>query len=322
NTIWLWRADQSTLVLPGMFLRATADPLHQKLAVIESTSTGPLLAYWSPSSGLVGASPIPNSSSNQFRIDWQSEGNALLINELNPAGKIWWSKLDAGQPFVDVLPQASYYWSENILRGSDSSFLYQIDPATRKFLQTQKSLGIVDATKNLTLQTTSTGILLKERSLSTRLFALPSGQWNFGDLEQFYILLHDHDHWLAMDTASPPYAEQLTGDHPRWLMGSEPLSALFVNDGEVWMWQMGKTPALLWRQSEPIQEVDWHRSGTSVFIADQHHLFALELDDRNGRQITQLADFDQIRDFGLIGKSLFIAGTKNGISGLWKIEIE
>ena len=135
--------------------------------------------------------------------------------------------------------------------------------------------------------------------------------------------MRDGDRWLAVSTQEKnPYAGSVTGDDPRWLARAEHPTALFINRNELWMWAIGQEPALLWRQSDPILQALWHRSGNTVFLATRTQLFALDLDERNGRIITPLADFSNITGMGMIDRDIYVAGTREGQEGLWRIKIE
>ncbi|MDO8583613.1 MAG: PEGA domain-containing protein [bacterium] len=320
NHIFLWRQSEPALTLAGPFIRATADPLNQKLAIISQTPTALTLGYWSPSSGLVAQRPLVNATNADLQLRWRADGGALLIGGNALTASAWWSALDAGKPFVEALPSALYHWAGDFLRGNDASMSYQIDPKSRTLTRELLFKGAQAQTDNYSLQTTSTGVLLIQQSLRKRVYSLPTGKWYFGDLHQPYLLLRDAAQWLVLDPTDLPVSEQATGDYPRWLHNSD--NALFLNRGEIWLWHMGNSPELLWRQSEPILQAVWHREGRTIFVADEHQIFALSLDNRNGRVVTPLADFDRIDDMGMIGKVLFIAGTKNETQGLWKLEVE
>jgi hypothetical protein len=114
----------------------------------------------------------------------------------------------------------------------------------------------------------------------------------------------------------------VSGDYPRWLISGNGPRALIVNRTELWQVLENEPPQLLLRQSEPLVQARWHRSGTNIFYATGRDLYALELDERSGRIVNHLATFDQINDFDLLGKNIYVAGTLNGVPGLWKLALE
>jgi hypothetical protein len=94
------------------------------------------------------------------------------------------------------------------------------------------------------------------------------------------------------------------------------------HDGELWMMRLGYQPELLLRESEPITGSAWYRSGNDVFYSTRHEVTALALDARDGRRQTLLATFDDIQGMTLGKKELYVAGTRAGKTGIWKIVVE
>jgi len=325
NAVWLWKINEPAVLLPGDYKIISADPLNQKLALVAAQSPAvSTLSYWSPASGLASSSTFAASAADSLLLRWQNDGNAVLLNGFSIKEKTWWSKPVTARPFVDPLPTGTYHWSGTDLLGENAPSSFRLVPQSKTFAREPLAPRTIGIAQDLTLQfTSSSEEVLADRSLRTRLFSMPAGQWSFGEIRKPYVLLQDSRRWLAINLEqSDPYVGQVTGDQPRWLTGSNPPTALFVNDREVWMWKMGNDPVLLWRQSDPIRQVAWHRGGTAVFIADEHQIFTLELDDRNGRQVTQLATFDHLEDFGIVNRTLYIAAQKGTQRGLWQVNVE
>ena len=138
-----------------------------------------------------------------------------------------------------------------------------------------------------------------------------------------FVLLKDHDRWLGMEIKfGQPYAETLRGDYPRWAQRQDPPNALFMDGNEFWLWTMGSSPILLWRQSSSLVQVLWHRTSNSIFVADEQQVFALNIDEGMSQSPIPLATFDHINDMTTIGRSLYIAGTREGSSGIWELPVE
>jgi hypothetical protein len=179
-------------------------------------------------------------------------------------------------------------------------------------------LGALDG---LTLEVnTSTGFLnLRSRSILHQLFQLPRGDWQFADQQGAYTLLKDGNRWLAVRIrVDGNRAEEVTGDWPRWLPSSEIPTALFLNQNEIWTWELGSAPVLIARQSEPFVQVAWHPDGQTIFVASKNELYALELDDRGGRQKTSLASFDMIYDMTYADGSIFLNAEMGGVRGMYR----
>ncbi|MSR85711.1 PEGA domain-containing protein [Candidatus Uhrbacteria bacterium] len=172
--------------------------------------------------------------------------------------------------------------------------------------------------------TTTHAQILMDRNFLRKEFALPPGPWKLWQIKDNFVLLQHGEEWLALDPSQSgkSYITQVSGDHPRWLDRAPRPTAIFLKKNEVWLWTLGQDPELLWRQSEPLTQAIWHDSGTTIFLATTQDIFALSLDERNGRVITPLAHFDQIHDLAMLNKILYIAGAKDGQDGLWKLEVE
>jgi len=328
NAIWLWKAQPATeLALPGRFTAVSADPSRGKLALFSASTSTTSLAYWIPGQTELVSQTLAGYPANVIPVvRWRKDGQAILVNGLSSHSAGWWSYASNQSTSVQTpLPAAAFHWTGNEVVGSDAQHTYRIDPRTQAYTQESVPASTVDASDNLTLQTNprSATLVLSDRSFLTKLFELPAGVWRFGDFESTSILLTDGERWLCVDPkADPPTQGILTGDVPRWLNRSSRPRALFVNRNEVWSWDLGSNPTLLWRQSGTVVQARWHRGGTSVFIATPEQIFALDLDDRSGRTTTQIAAFDRINDFDLLGNTLYVAGTRQGQEGLWSVAVE
>jgi len=316
NDIWLWREHTPSLVLEGDFRSSTPNPLQDMLALIEqSSSSSAKLWYWSPTQTPPILQQIPSSTVDRLSpLRWNARGTALLGGGITMEQETWWSK-PVEHARIDLLPRAIYHWLDQSAIGA----------RTQTFTQTPLVPPTLSTSNHLSLKTeaTSSGRLLVERSIRTHAFALPPGNWNFGDLRSPYVLLNDGDHWLAVHPRSDqPHQGEIRGDRPRWFDGARQPTALFLSPREVWVWTIGNAPLLLWRQSEPLVQAVWHRSGQYIFLADKTRLSAISLNDHYGRIVTTLAEFDDIVDMGLVGRDLYIAATKNNQRGLWRMQVE
>ncbi len=327
NNVWLLREAEPSLMLPGKIVKATADPAGEKIALLFETSGSPSLAYWTPENGTSDATTLIslNAASSTIAMRWQPDGEALLINGLGLSEPAWWSRPEKGGAYADLLPSGLYFWEGNELTGTDGVADLNLFSRTKSFTRTLLKPNIVADLNGYTLETNTDTqkMTLTDTSFLTRVFSLPQGQWHFGDRQKPFVILKDGERWLALNPkSSPPFAGQAFGDYPRWLSTQKEPSALLVNGNEVWVWVLGQNPTLIWRQSEPIIQAAWHRSGTRIFLASATQVTAIELDERNGRIITPLASCDRVWDMGFVGKNLYIAATKNSERGLWALPVE
>lgn len=307
DTIHLWkRVPEETLLQEGNFPLLRSDPDNELVGFVEVSGTRQRLHFFSTSAGIREDFSLTTSTESLPDLRWRQDGGVLLVDEKTGPD------LSVKPTFLSlqrtVLPPNDYHWNGTELMSSASS-------------KTSSDLQSGDFTLSTT--TSSQQQLLLDRAFRRRAFSLPSGAWTFGELRNSLVLLRDGDDWLGVNPkASNPFSGRIHGDYPRWEPNTQKPRALFLNQTEVWLWDPGQPPSLLRRQSEPIRNVIWHPNGHDLFLATDHEVIALELDDRGGRTTTPIDHFDSIHDLAFAGTTLLVSGTKNGQSGLWRIIVE
>ncbi len=326
NHIWLWRISQPRLVWSGRPQSLQADRLREHALLSHEIDGSMRWQVWTPN--------VPSSSSfaltqaatsSAFQTRWRSDGQAAIIEE-PLSGKTWWIHTLKGRESAELLTKGTYHWSETDLIGNTEKSTIRLNTNEQRFVRTPHKTGVFEQSQGLELQaltTSSEQRILVDDSFLTRRFALPPGNWSFGEIQRPFVLLRDLDRWLAVQIKfGQPYAETVRGDYPRWATRQDPPKALFLQGNEIWMWAMGSSPTLLWRQSAPLVQVAWHRSGDYVFVADQKQLFVLSVIDGADQVVTALASFENIVDLTVIGRSLYVAGEKDRSSGIWELLVE
>lgn len=326
NRLWLWNDASPAVTLPRAVARVEADALRDKVVLAFAQATSVSLAIWTADERLSAPSPVASlAPSDPLTIRFHDDGQSILVDGLSPSDRAWWSSLASPNANIQALPIGMYRWSGNELLGTDNQNQFILQPRNGSLTRNRWPANIVDQENNFVLQrnTSTGGLILKNQSFGGRSSVLPPGEWRFAETRSNILLLKDGEDWLAIDPRTqPPNANLLNGDVPRWLADTNLPTALFLHRNELWSWRAGELPMLLWRQSEPIMKAAWHRSGDAVFIATKQQVFALDLDDRGGRIITTLANFDEIRDMDVLDKTLIIAAKKDGQDALWKLEVE
>lgn len=329
NTIRLWPKTAPSLVSPKTFLRLETNPRGTGLAALTAEDTEVRAGMWTPRSVSSAVITIASSTvSTKIPLRWNSEGTSFVLNgvsRLTPSVCI----TPTNPLRVDQLPAGIYTWSdEYTLLGTDDAFLTQLQTRSNRLSRTPLPPYTVFANQDFLLQTTGTpaALWLTKNSLRDRVYQLSSLGARivdrFGDILVFKG--SSEFEWFAIDTADTlPRIQEARGDYPRWLSGAS-LSprALLVEGGEVWLWDLHRSPSLLWRQPEPIVQAAWHPDGDQIVLADRTHVFALDLDGRDGRITTPLAEFEEIRDLAFLRRQLYVAGRQEGKEGLWEFVLE
>ena len=320
NTISLWADTSPVLLQEGFFTQVSASDDGATLAVIDSTSTQ-CIFYTTDNRRIQSVALPKNLTTSPQPLRWNQNGTAVVLGGANLNDTAWWTTPDALSRDSGLLPPGQYFWDQNTLIGYDLQKQYTLNTRLRTLATIKLSDAKLGTLEGLTLAlNTSTGFLnLRSESILHKVFQLPNGNWQFAGQKDDYTLLKDGNRWLsARIRADGNFAEQMVGDWPRWLPSSDKPTALFLNQNEIWRWQLGDQAELIARQSEPFVQVAWHPDGNTIFVANAKEVYALELDDRGGKQKTSLATFDEVFDFAYADGSLFIAAQKDGVRGLYQ----
>jgi len=102
-------------------------------------------------------------------------------------------------------------------------------------------------------------------------------------------------------------------------------SLLFYNDWEMFIYDLNKKdPELITRLGQQIKCAIWHPDGKHLIFAADNKINIIELDNRELRNVIDLADNSEVRDMALSrdGKVLFFSGKVNGAEGVYKLVLQ
>ena len=327
NGIHLWRqAPDIQLVLNGTFTEVESNPERDTLAALErgtgGTSSSRLVLL--QSRGRVAAeTALPSLGEGPTALDWQADSRAVLVD--GPSGQDALVRLARGGAMATTTP-AQGAWQGSAFIAPNGTTTWTWNSRTGTANVEPKATSTRERSGDFSLEDAPAGMvqLLFDRTFSSRAFSLPPGRWSFAEFFGNALVLRDGTRWLGVDPRqTPPFLGQAEGEAPRWLRDDEgPAHGLFAHGNELWLWALGEAPALLARQSDALVEAAWHASGDAVFFATKTQLEALELDERSGRIRQPLAAFDEIRSLDTLGKTVYVAGKRGGIDGLWAVTAE
>jgi hypothetical protein len=325
NHILLWPEATPVLAHSGNVFGLNADPYRDHALLLQKAESTWQWQLWTPTGSSDPAILANASPSSTFVTQWSSDGQAALLEDIHSQTH-WWIHRVNGKDLAEVLPTGNYHWSENELIGNTEKTTLRVATGRTSLISTAHKTGVIQQSQGLELQLPASSTdreILVDDSFLTRRFALPIGNWSFGNVIRPFVLLQDRERWLAIEMKfGQPYAETVRGDYPRFAPNQDIPRTVFLNGNELWLWKLGESPSLLWRQSEPLTQVTWHRSGSAVFVADQTRVFTLNIDEGVNPTAIPLATFDQIQDLTVIGRILYVAGTRNGITGIWELRVE
>lgn len=332
NDIHLWSTKPVTLVSSDIFTRLETDPHDTVFAVLKTQDDMIRSGVWNPRTQTYQLSPIATSTvPTRVPLRWNTEGTSFVLNGITADQPTYWTTTDP-TPHTDQLPNGIYTWSEPYtLVGSTDHAMIRLQARNNRFVREQLPPPYVFRDQDLSFQQTTSvpeTLLLTKSSLQDRVYQLANPTLRLVDRFDNLLILKDisSQNWLALTlTQTPPYAGDAQGDYPRWF--KDPLTpnrrrALLIHGGEVWLWEPGQSTTLLWRQAKDMRQAAWDPDGAHVILADAEHVFALDLDDRDGRIVTPLATFQDIRDIALLRNTLYISGTQEERTGVFTLSLE
>ncbi|MFZ2804428.1 MAG: PEGA domain-containing protein [Patescibacteria group bacterium] len=323
NNIWLWKESQPAKSSADDAFLVSAAPDRQ--SVLELMSSTPTQAIVRDANGKESATfGFPKTVSPGSTAIWEPSGRYVLIEAPLDESSSWLVDTRAAHA-PEELPAGTYRWEKNGLVGTDGTQQLTIDLSNFAVSNLDLPTDIVDQTSGAELRTapgTNQVVYVSTNNLNQG-FILPSGNWRFWGTDKDETILRDGTHWLSLQTSKqPPDYHAVSGDMLRTFTSNGLTHELLVNGTEIWTWDPGAEPQLIYRQSAPIVGAQWHEAGNDIFFATATDIYALNLDPRDGYLITHLAHFDAIKSFTALTKQLLVSGTENGQSGVWTLDLE
>lgn len=252
-----------------------------------------------------------------LEINPQNESQ-LLANGLQDGKNIQWL-IQFSPKSTTKLPDGYYHWQSNGLIGQTDGTQLTIK-SDQSVTREQKANDLKDVLDNWRLKSlpNSSDLILTQGDNAKQGLVLPQGNWQFWMQKKNSVVLKDGNHWAWIDTdQNPTVSRQAYGEQLIPITYNRALQFAVKNGNEVWVWKQGSEAELIYRQSDPIVSVSWHAAGNDVMVATKNEVSMFSLDNRNGRNKTTLATFDEIKDAVVSDDKLYISGTRDSQTGLW-----
>lgn len=264
---------------------------------------------------------LPMSVSTIF---WSPNGRYALVETTDASSSAW--LLDSnGTSQLTQLPAGHYRWEGSQLVGNDGTSRIEIRLPNFSFTRMPLPSRNIDALDSHLLMTATgtSDIIYVDSRAPLQGFLLPQKNWVFWSENKNVLLLRDRRSWLSLVMRGNS-VEYHTAQGNMLLpdVSSKIPQYLLLNDTEIWSWNPLSDPELLLRQSGALVNAIWDADGKNVFYATERNVIALNLDTRNGRLETTLAQFDRVFDLVLTEKTLYILASKNNTTGIWQLVIE
>ncbi|MFA4954496.1 MAG: PEGA domain-containing protein [Patescibacteria group bacterium] len=318
NSIILWKR------LAPQFILATTSTFMSSAQTGSSLLTGEdarQITIYDSSAGQTRSLKLTDDMARPELVSWTDNGRYALVE----AGQTNWLIDSFGRQEALKLPPGFYRFVGSQIVGTEKNSLLNINLSDFSLKREIMSGGVSDKSESSEL-ITATGthdLIYVAQNRPREGLVLQPGNWRYWSTARDHVLLRDGNRWMALQAnKKPPEYHTAIGALPMSLLIQRETHYLLVNDTELWLWNPLQDPELIFRQSDKILGAAWHRTGNDVFFATAKSVYALNLDTRDGRSLTDLADFDLIRGFAQNNDKLLILGTKNGEQGLWQVDYE
>jgi hypothetical protein len=233
-----------------------------------------------------------------------------------------------------TLNSFNYKWSDNVLYYQDKNSIYRLESSSSPkkiignktfsdYLIKNNYLYLIvksGQANNLEIINLATGQNLKNINLPTAL------NYSFINADHNLLNIYDNAHKILylVDPASTyqPLAEIINNVKTTFWTDSENL--LYINDFEIWLYNLTtKNKTLITRISETINSAILHPNKDYIIYSTEQTINAIELDEREKRNITELIKFDSINSFVLTEDNIiYFLGKIGNSEGLYKFLIQ
>lgn len=321
NDVWLWKTGVPEIRDARAVIGLTSsDDERLLIEFVDATTTNAIIADTLRTDTTSIA--FPRRLKAPIKSRWSSDNRHLLVE--SPGFPPYVLDARSAVPPVE-LTAASYRWENTELVGVTPSSQIRVEFPSFRITREILAHGTVDAFDGteLRIATGSAGLVYFPKPADPRGFVLPTGSWLFAERNRSRMLFNADGQWLSLqESGGTSEYRSANGDRLRLFHSSAGDHFLLVNNGELWLWDPQNDPELLYRQSDPILAAAWHHTGNDVFFATSKNVYALNLDQRDGRRLTPLASFDRVSDMIVFKNDLLIAGEKDGKKGVWTLVVE
>jgi hypothetical protein len=228
----------------------------------------------------------------------------------------------------------NYKWSGNILYYQDKNSIYRLDSSNspKKIIGGKTFNDYLVKNSRLYLivksgQTTNLEVIDAAAGQNLRNISLPAApDCSFINEKENLLNLYDNDHKILylIDPSSThqPLMEIINNLKTTFWINSSNL--LYANDFEIWLYNLEtKNRTLITRISDTINNAVLHPNKDYIIYSTERTINAIELDEREKRNITELVKFDSIGSFILAEDDIIYFSGKIGASeGLYKFLIQ
>ena len=325
ENIYLFKNNLPVQILPADIESIRLSPNKNQAVILSST--------------LVTFLNLPDESKKSIKINnligknifWSEDQNKIIID--NYLYNL--TDLNSVIDLKKITPNSfNYKWNGNALNYQDKNSVYQLESSglPKKIISNKIfndyliknnylyliiksgsviSLEIIDA---------ATGQNIKNINLRE------TGNYSFINAEQNLLNLYDNNHKILylIDPLSSyrPLTEIINNVKTAFWANSNDL--IYANDFEIWLYNLEtKNKTLITRISDTIKNAVLHPSKNYIVYSTEQTINAIELDEREKRNITELIKFESINSFVLAADDIiYFLGKTDNSEGLYKFFIQ
>ncbi len=246
------------------------------------------------------------------------------------------SDLNSSVNLIKLFPNLSdYRWSGDALYARDKNSIYRINAETTAANKITSGQSFNDyLAKNgflylisRTSQAASLKIINESSGQTIKEITLPSADYSFINSERALLNLYDNGNKILYlidpSAAYLPLVDVLS--NVKITYWADEGNLLYANDFEIWLYSVeSKNKTLITRISEVITGLILHQSIDYIIYSTDHSINAIELDEREKRNSTELVKFDSIGSLSSNSKGdvLYFSGKIGNAQGLYKFLIQ
>lgn len=317
-----------------LWKKSTPKILSESFAKVWSQSTDKKLAYQNERLYIFSLNDesFENfSSSNTEQISWSDSNKKFILTKINNGKKYFEiNNLKPQAPLI-IKDFIKVSWAKNNdesvyglnetgiwkinLNNESKELAYKITNINDFFIEGSKLYLIIG--KNIfthDLKSSSTKQLLCEVKKSDYKFESD----NYNKL----VLLNNSGSIAVIDKSNLNKPLEIRAKKLEWLNKDV---FLYYNDFEIIIFDLNKNEnKIITRVSQPITQGVWHPQGKHIIYASGSNINIIEVDDRELRNVIQLADEVSVNFMSLSsnGKNLYFSGKFKGKEGFYKLELQ
>lgn len=264
-------------------------------------------------------------------IFWSLDQNKIIIdNYLYDL-----ANLSSALDLKKLTPNSfNYKWSGNTLYYQDKNSIYRLESSDlpKKIISNKIFNDYLVKNNYLYLiaksgQTSSLEVIDLAAGRNLKTINLPAApNYSFINAEQNLLNLYDDSHKILYLVDPAPAYQPLTEiiNNVKTTFWADSNNLLYTNDFEIWLYNLAtKNKILITRISDAINNATPHPSKNYIIYSTKQTINAIELDEREKRNITELIKFDSINSFILTEDDvLYFSGKIGNSKGLYKFLIQ